>query len=243
MSCIDECPQSAITKEKNSVVIDRLNCDLCRRCHEACVFEALAIAGREVPVESVLVEMEKDRVFFDESGGGVTLSGGEPLAQPDFLRALLEELRKRKFNVVLDTSGYAPSDDLGDIIEGVDLILYDLKIMDDREHEKHTGVSNKLILENLRRISANGKPVIVRIPLVSGITDDDENIMAICDYLLSLSDIREINILPYHEGGADKYRRLRGSNPRNRFRPPPAERVEKIRGIFISAGFATRIGG
>ena len=242
-ACVSACPQGAISKDGNSIEIDRAKCDFCGKCEDACVYEALEIVGREVTVAEALAEMERDRVFFDESGGGITFSGGEPLMQLDFLLALLPEIKKRNIHVTLDTSGFVSFKDLERVSDQVDLFLYDLKIMDDEKHKEYTGVSNRIILENLRELTERGKPVAVRIPLISGVNDDDQSIQLLTEYLRSLKNIKQISLLPYHSGGCEKYRNLRKEDSLKTFQPPSGKRIDEIEKILIEAGFSVKTGG
>jgi len=241
--CVSICPQDAISKDGNTIEIDKAKCDLCRKCEDVCVYEALEVVGREVAVQEVMEEIEKDRIFFDESGGGITFSGGEPLMQLDFLEALLKEIGKKNIHVTLDTSGYVSFKDLDRISDKVDLFLYDLKIMDDEKHEKYTGVSNRLILDNLRKLAGREKSVAVRIPLISGINDDDQSIQKFVEYLLSLKNIKQINLLAYHKGGCEKYKRLRKEELPKTFQSPSDERIEEIKKVFADSGFSVKTGG
>ncbi len=241
--CVSVCPQDAISKDGNSIEIDKAKCDLCAKCEDVCVYEALEVVGREVTIQEVMDEIEKDRVFFDESGGGITFSGGEPLMHVDFLEALLNEIRKKDIHVTLDTSGNVSFEDLDRISDKVDLFLYDLKIMDEEKHEKYTGVSNKLILENLRRLAEQGKSVIVRIPLISGINEDNRSIHMFAAYLQGLKSIKQINLLSYHKGGSEKHKRLRKERSPRTFQTPSDERIEEIKKILSDAGFSVKSGG
>jgi pyruvate formate lyase activating enzyme len=241
--CVSVCPLAAISKDGNSVQIDKAKCDLCAKCEDVCVYEALEVVGREMTVQEVMDEIEKDKVFFDESGGGITFSGGEPLVQKVFLEALIKEIRKKNIHVALDTSGYMSFEDLDRISDKVDLFLYDLKIVDEEKHEKYTGVSNKLILENLRKLAEQGKPVVVRIPLISGINDDDQSIHMFVDYLQSLKSVKQINLLSYHKGGSEKHRRLRRERSPRTFQTPSDERIKEIKKILSDAGFSVKAGG
>jgi len=235
--CLSVCPQGAISKNGPSIAVDREKCDSCGKCKDVCVYEALDIIGREVTVQDVMKEVEKDRVFFDESGGGVTFSGGEPLLQPDFLVALLQEFKKKGIRTTVDTSGYASTKILDRISDNVDLFLYDLKVMDPKKHRKYAGVSNEIILENLRRLSEKGKKVIIRIPVIPGVNDDRENMKAIAEYLLSLKNIKQINLLPFHRGGVQKYKRLGKKNLTESLQPPSNDKINEIKKIFIDFGF------
>jgi len=241
--CVFVCPQDAISKDGNSIEIDKAKCDLCAKCEEVCAYEALEVVGREVTVQEALDEIEKDKIFFDESGGGITFSGGEPLVHVDFLEALLKRTKKKNIHVTLDTSGYVSFEDLDRVSDKVDLFLYDLKIMDDEKHEKYTGVSNKVILENLRKLAEQGKSIAVRIPLISGINDDNQNIHMFVDFLQSLKNINQINLLSYHRGGSKKYERLRKEKLPKTFHSPSDERIEEIKKILTDSGFSVKTGG
>ncbi len=241
--CVSVCPQDAISKDRSSIEIDKAKCDLCAKCEEVCVYDALEVVGKEVTVQELMDEIEKDKIFFDESGGGITFSGGEPLMQMEFLEALLKEIKKKNIHVALDTSGYVSFKDLDRISDKVDLFLYDLKIMDDKKHEKYTGVSNKLIHDNLRKLTERGNSVAVRIPLVSGINDDDQSIQMFVDFLQSLKNINQISLLSYHSGGREKYKRLRKEKLPKTFHSPSAERIEEIEKTLADSGFSAKAGG
>ncbi len=235
--CLSICPQGAISKKGRSIIVDRTKCDSCGKCKDVCVYETLDIIGREMTVQDVLKEVEKDRVFFDESGGGVTFSGGEPLMQPDFLQALLKEFKNSGIQTTVETSGYTSSEILDSISENVDLFLYDLKIIDPKKHKDYAGVSNEIILENLRRLSKKGKKIIIRIPVIPGVNDDREDIKRIADYLRSLKTIKQINLLPFHRGGVQKYKRLGKKNLTESLQPPSSDKINEIKKIFIDSGF------
>ncbi len=236
--CLDICPQQAISKNGNFITVDREKCDSCGKCKDVCVYEALDIIGREVSVEDVVREVEKDRIFFDESGGGVTFSGGEPLMQPGFLEALLKEFKKRGIRTTVDTSGHVPFEILDRTSDHVDLFLYDLKLMDKEKHKTYTGVSNQLILENLKGLSAKGKDIIVRIPIIPGINDDRESIERIAKYLLSLKTIKKVSLLPFHRGGIQKYKRLGKKNRLESLQPPSQEKIDEVKKILKDFGFS-----
>lgn len=241
--CLSVCPQDAISKDGNSIMIDRAKCDLCRKCTDVCVYEALKIAGQEVTDQEVLKEIEKDRIFFEESDGGLTCSGGEPMMQPDFLISLLENSKKKGIHTAVDTSGYASFDILDRVRKNTDFFLYDIKIMDDKKHKKFTGVSNRIILENLKKLSKSGTQIAVRIPVVPGINDDEKNIREIAGYLLSLKNIRQINLLPMHRGGSEKYKRLGKETMPQALKPPSEGKIERIQEILTDYGFLVKTGG
>jgi pyruvate formate lyase activating enzyme len=241
--CVRACPNNAIKKAKNSIEIDDNKCDFCRECEEVCVYDALEIVGREVTDEYVMTEIEKDSVFYEESRGGVTFSGGEPLEQLDFLETLLEKCRERSLHTTVDTCGNFTIEALKKVCDKIDLFLYDLKVIDDEIHKKYTGQSNRLILENLRYLAENGFRVNIRIPLIAGVNENVRNISDTAEYLQSLKTVKQINLLPYHSGGSLKYERLGKLKFQVAFKPPSAGRIKKIKNIFQDKGFLVKVGG
>ena len=199
--------------------------------------------GRQVTVAEVVGEIEKDRIFYDTSGGGATFSGGEPLSQPDFLHALLQACREREIHTAVDTSGCAPAETLGALLNLVDLWLFDLKILDDMAHKRYTGVSNRAIIENLRRIAAGGGNVVLRFALVPGITDDGDNLEGLVRLAQSLEALTRVDLLPYHAAAAGKYRRLGKENRLRGLRPPSAQRVAAVQNFLSSRGLQVQVGG
>lgn len=243
-SCIAACPRAAIGKNgSGAVVIDKEKCDLCGKCAEACLYDATQIVGREMTVDDLAREIEKDRVFYEQSGGGATFSGGDPLGQPAFLEELLETLRSRGIRTAVDISGYAPASVLDRISARTDLILYDLKLMDKARHLELTGVSNVPILENLKRLAANGTEVWIRIPLMAGVNDGDKNINGTIAFLKSLKKIKKVGLLPYHSGGNEKARRLGKESCFKTYEAPSSERLAEIEAAFRAEGFDVTLGG
>ena len=171
------------------------------------------LIGNEVSVGQVMEEVRKDVVFYEQSGGGVTFSGGEPLLQFDFLMSLLKAAKAESIHTVVDTTGYAPIKQLEALTPIVDLFLYDIKLLDEAMHKKYTGVSNRLILENLKQLDKAGASVLVRIPLIPQITDTETNLRGIARFLTEYTGFREVELLPYNNMGEHKYERL---NMRNR---------------------------
>jgi len=241
--CVSDCPQSALAKNNGPVTVDISKCRLCGHCVETCTYDALEIVGKEVTVAELLTEVEKDRIFYDDSGGGVTLSGGEPLAQLPFLMKFLKGLKGRRIHVALDTSGCVPFEDLIAVIPYVDLFLYDLKIMDSSKHEVVTGVPNELILANLKMISEKEVPFEIRIPLIAGVNDDQANIHETIAFLLSMKTKPRVSLLPYHRGGCDKSNRLRKGNRQMKYESPSEEHMDRIITSFAERGFLVRRGG
>jgi pyruvate formate lyase activating enzyme len=220
--------------------IDPLPRTMWRRTSSGAVDETV---GSIIGVDALIKEIEKDVLFYDESGGGVTFSGGEPLAQPHFLQALLASCNHREIHAALDTSGFAPTAVVDRILPRLQLVLFDLKIMDADRHRHHTGVSNRIILDNLKRIADSRTLLRIRVPLIPGITDGDDNLAAIARFAGTLKAIAGIDLLPFHRTGGGKYRRLGMTDPMAATAPPPPERVAAIKNRFESAGFDVSIGG
>ncbi len=242
-ACLAACPEGALSKSSGRIEVHRDKCNLCGKCEEACLYEALEIAGKEVAVADVLKEVEKDNIFYDESGGGVTFSGGEPLSQPLFLEALVDELKSRGVRIALDTSGFAPREALEKVAAKVDLILFDLKLIDEEKHKKYTGVSNRLILDNLKALSHLKKEICIRIPMIAGVNDDADNISGTLDFIRSLKNVSRISLLPYHKGGCQKYDRLGKAVSGEDLSSPSEERLREIQDFFEASGFAVKRGG
>jgi pyruvate formate lyase activating enzyme len=206
--CLAVCEAKAITRSGSGLATDRARCVTCGRCVEVCYAGARELAGCEMATGDVMEEVLKDRVFCERSGGGVTFSGGEPFHQPGFLLSLLKASRAEGIHTAVDTSGYAPQEVLNEAEGLVDLFLFDLKTRDDARHKDFTGVSNRLILENLRRLAGHQNTVIVRVPVIPGFNDDATEICRIGALIADIPGIDEVHLLPYHRSGIDKYRRL-----------------------------------
>lgn len=200
-------------------------------------------AGREKSVREVLREVERDTLFFDESGGGVTFSGGEPLARPEFLAALLRACRERDIHAAVDTSGYAPAEVLKEIAPLADLFLFDLKAVDPELHRRLTGVRNRRILENLRTLDRMRRPTMVRFPLIPDFTGAPVNMEAIADFVAKLESIREVAVLPFHPAARGKLGRMNAPDPMAGMEPPPSSAVENAANMFRDRGLTVQIGG
>ena len=241
--CTAACPHQALSFSGEAVKLEGTRCVGCGACAEVCPSLALELVGRTLTVPELVAEAKKDELFYDQSGGGITFSGGEPLMQPEFLRAALQLCRKREIHAVLDTSGYAPPDIFDAMIELVDLFLFDLKLIDDQWHRQYTGVSNAPILRNLRTLAQRGKPLWMRIPIIPGITDAEKNLIDILALLPDITTIRQINLLPYHRIADGKYQRLLVENKMAGVEPPPPERMDAVKTRFETSGIPVKIGG
>jgi len=200
--------------------------------------------GHEISVEDLMKELLKEQIFMDESGGGVTFSGGEPLMQATFLNQALKACKQSGMHTAVDTSGYARWEIIEETAKFTDLFLYDLKMLNDDLHQQYTGVSNRLILENLRNLSAMNKPIMVRIPFIPEITLTEKNIAKSIDFLKSLPHKPvEVNLLPYHNTASHKYDRFGIENALKGVKSLSKKSLEEVKIQFENAGFKTRIGG
>lgn len=242
-ACEAVCTHGAISQNGNLVSTDEEKCTLCGACVESCYAEAREMVGQEMTVAQVMAEIERDVIFYDESGGGVTFSGGEPLLQPDFLLALLQDCKNREIHTTLDTCGYVRWETLDRVRGLVDLFLYDLKLMDGAKHREFTGAPNDPILKNLQMLAARGHDIILRMPIVPGINDDEENIRHTGQFAAALPGLARMNILPYHRTAADKYHRLKMDYTLSQIRPPSNERMAEIAQMLRGFGLEVRIGG
>jgi len=199
--------------------------------------------GKEISVDELMYEIIKDRVFYEESNGGVTFSGGEPLMQPEFLSELLKACKEKGIHTSVDTSGYASTEIINKVADHADLFLYDLKLMNDEDHQKYTGVSNQIILRNLIELDRLGKKIIIRIPVVPKLTDLNENLFAIRGFISYLNNIVEVNLLPYHRAGEGKYEKYGRENKMNDTPSPEINNMENILQIFNESKLKVKIGG
>ncbi|MCX6089125.1 MAG: glycyl-radical enzyme activating protein [Candidatus Atribacteria bacterium] len=205
--CRQVCPRGIIKVVDKVLVTDLQKCNNCGACVPVCNSGARVMIGRCYSVGEILEEINKDRLFFENSGGGITLSGGEPSSQPVFIQALLNECQRNGIHTAIETSGYFDWSVGEKIIEYIDLFLFDIKIVDSKKHQEVTGVSNKLILDNFMRLVKQKKEIVPRFPLIPGYTDSLENVRSIGSFVRDMQ-LKEIHILPYHNLGASKYHRL-----------------------------------
>jgi len=243
-SCLEACPEDAVVRlADGTYATDPYHCSMCGDCTDVCPTGGRAIIGQEYTVERVLEEVEKDRVFYDKSGGGVTFSGGEPMAQPVFLLALLEACRARGIHSVVDTCGMVSQSTVRATAKLADLFLYDIKLMDDDRHWMFTGAGNEPILKNLELLAELGADVWIRLPLVPGITDDEENLDALAVFLGALGRDYPIHLLPYHAIARDKYGRFGQNYPLEGLAPPSEAGIAAAAERLRASGLHINIGG
>jgi pyruvate formate lyase activating enzyme len=240
--CIKKCPQNAIKINNNFPEIDKFKCTLCEKCVDFCPNNAREHVGRNITSNELIKEIVKDEVFYEQSGGGVTFSGGEPLMQVDFLDDILKRCKDRGIHTAVDTSGYAPWKSFERIASKVDLFLYDIKIMDNEKHKKYIGAENDIILKNIENLSNMGCNIYLRMPIIKEINDDNYHIEKTIK-LLSIINVEQVNLLPYHKIGMDKYRRLKMNYKLSGMEKPSDERMEEISQKFKKAGIKIKIGG
>lgn len=242
-TCVQACQQGAVQLENDIPITDRELCLLCADCVEECAADARQIAGREMSVGEVLDEVQRDLPFYEASHGGVTFSGGEPLSQVEFLHEVLRACKGIELHTSLDTSGYAPWESLDRVREYVDLFLYDLKIVDDEQHYRYTGVSNQVILGNLEKLSRNGHQIAVRVPLIPGITDSQHNIQAIGELVSELKNVKMVDLLPYHTSAEGKYNRLGLEYELAGTASPDETQVRELAEILEGFSLSVNVGG
>lgn len=245
--CVPICPNGAISigpyEDKMIAITDREKCVNCGKCVDICPVEAREIAGKPMSVRDAIDKVKKDKIFYDGSGGGMTISGGEALAHPKFCAHLFAAAHAEGIHTAIESCSYAKREQIDQVYEHVDLALLDLKHMDSVEHERLTGVPNNYILENIRHIHNDlHKPVIIRIPTIPGYNDSVENIKASAEFAKSLGDDVSINLLPYHRLGDSKAESL--GAPRDlQIEVPSEEHMNNLKALVEELGVKCKIGG
>jgi pyruvate formate lyase activating enzyme len=251
--CLDACSKGAISpgkltphavtqQEIRLIHIDRSLCDNCGDCTAACVQKALVLCGRDYTVEELVRRVCKDIPFYEHSGGGVTISGGEPLSQPDFILQLLKSLKECGIHTALDTTGYAPYRVIEAVLPYTDLFLYDLKHMNSGQHRIVTGVPNELILENARRIAKAAGKMQIRIPVIPSFNDSEETIRETGMFSRSLGEaVTVIQLLPYHNLGVMKYQRIDDGKVVLEAEPPSDEKIRSLKELLENLGLPVTV--
>ncbi len=241
--CAQICPERVIDLDRSSEMrIERSSCTLCMACVEACPYSALTQVGEFNTPEEVLEEVERDVPFYRNSGGGMTLSGGEPLSQPEFAGHLIRKAKANGIHTAVDTCGYLPFDSFEHFLAGVDLILYDIKLIDSERHRAGTGAGNNMILENCTKLAAMKVPMRIRIPLIPNFNDSDDDMQSIADFT-SAQGLHDVDLLPYHMYASSKYEKLGQGYEFEAVEPLTDDRVTEIDQLFVRKGLNVTIGG
>ncbi len=238
-ACAEVCPEKCIFMESGKSGTYREKCSACGLCADVCPYGAREIAGTMRSIDELVKSAEQDKMFYEASGGGITLSGGEATQQDKaFLLELLRRLKQKGCNIVVDTCGFAPYEVFESIMPYVDSFLYDIKLMDPIKHKQYTGQSNELILSNLKRLSDAGAHLHIRIPVIDGINSTDHEIDRMISFIRENLHVEKISLLPYHTTGRDKRRYLEAKDAETDFKTPDDRRLAEIVEKFRLAGFA-----
>lgn len=241
-TCIKICPQKAITIENNKLTTDFDKCNYCRQCEVYCIKGTRQVAGKEYTIDEILKEVIKDKVFYEQSNGGVTISGGEPLLQINFVEELLKKLKDKNIHTAVDTSGAVGFENIRRTAPYTDIFLYDIKLMDDEKHKEYTGVSNKLILDNLKKLSQIHNNINLRMPIIEGVNGDESHIEKTIAFIKGLN-INKVNLLPYHDIARHKYKKLDILYEEEKMSKPSDEKMQHFKEMFEREGYEVKIGG
>lgn len=242
-ACVACCPTGARSVKEGNLHYDRSLCTGCGSCAQSCFTGALVMSGREMTVEEVMEEIRQDRAYYENSGGGVTLSGGELTTQPDFAYALLEALKAEGISTALETNMYAPWHVYERLLPLVDLMMFDIKVFDSQIHKKWTGVDNQRILENAKKVAESGKDYLVRTPVIPGVNDTEEEIGSIAAYVGSLGGAQYYELLLFNPLGESKYQALQAVNQFEGSRPSAAETADRLKKAAEErSGLPVRVG-
>ena len=242
--CEQSCPEGAITLTPNGIITDKEKCIVCGGCAEVCPSLGTEMSGKDTTINEIMDVIEKEQIFYDQSDGGVTFSGGEPLMHSSFLINLLDECGKRGIHRTVDTTGFAKTETLLEVAKRTDLFLYDLKMIDSEKHKEWTSVNNELIINNLKVLAETGAEINIRIPLIKGVNDDEHNLVESAKLIASLSgDAKKINILPYHNIAQKKYEKLGEKYDSGEMTEPSKDELENITNIFKQYNLVAEVGG
>lgn len=240
--CIGACAKGALKLINGVVKVDRRRCDGCGKCTEVCWFDALDIWGKRYTVEEIFEIVLKDKSFYESSGGGLTIGGGEATCYPEFCLGLIRRCHDSNINVAIDTCGYVSSVPGLEVLKQADYILFDIKGLDDENHRRNTGVSNRLILNNLQMLNSLGKRIIIRIPVIPGYNDQDSEIENIAKLLSGLKSVERVDLISFHEFGEVKYQQLDRDYPVSTEAMSEQDQQE-IKALFEGYGLKTQLGG
>ncbi|GAB6149566.1 glycyl-radical enzyme activating protein [Clostridium novyi] len=223
--------------------IDKNKCINCGKCVETCYANALNMAGTSKKVEEIIEVLRKDNSYYRRSGGGITLSGGEPLYQGDFAIELLKACKDKGWHTAVETTAFVNREVLKRALKYLDLVMVDVKSMDSIKHKKYTGQGNEIILGNIKFISEFGVPIVIRVPVIPGVNDDEENIRNTAKFAMSLNGVKEVNLLPYHRLGENKYDYLGYEYKMKDLEVPGDDNINKLKSIVEQYGLNCKIGG
>jgi len=242
--CVKACSNQACTLTAEGIITAIDRCDLSGKCAEVCPTLATEISGRYKSVSELLKIIEKERPLFDQSGGGVTFSGGEPLLHPEYLAEILDRCGDRQIHRTIDTCGFVKENILLNIATQTELFLYDLKLIDTAKHRIYTGVGNELILSNLTALAKTGADIQIRIPLIKGVNSEPADIAATAKFIAALpGEKKGVNLLPYHDIATHKYQKLGKSYLADNLQEPDETDLAQVINCFTSYGLPTIVGG
>ncbi len=242
--CVKVCPVCALELTDEGISTDSARCTLCGKCARSCPTKAMEISGEEKSIAELMTIIEREQHLFDQSGGGVTVSGGEPLLYPDYLFELFDRCGQRQIHRALDTAGHVPEKNLLAAAQRTDLFLFDLKLIDPARHQQLTGVDNCLILSNLRALATTGAQIQLRIPLIKGVNTAIEDLTAFAEVIAGLpGEKKDVALLPYHAIATHKYRKLGTSYQAEELQSPEQADLDRAIYCFTSFGLDTTVGG
>ena len=242
--CIDACTHGALSFDgDNFIIIDREKCAACGECAAVCPEGALELVGKEITVPELVAELLKDEVFYQTSGGGVTFSGGEPLYQSGFVYQVAEQLKRAGIHTALDTAGDVSWSRFEEVLDVIDLVLYDIKTADRALHQRLTGRDNDLILANARLLARRGVPMHIRLVMVPGVNDGMDDLKARMEFITELASVKQVDLLPYHRYGVGKYAYLGLDYPLGDLPEYRDEQIEELRSHLAAYGIPVTIGG
>lgn len=240
--CFQICPVNAHQVIEGQKIFKREICKQCGKCAQNCYAEALLMVGQEMTVDEVMKEVAKDRLFYENSRGGVTFSGGEALLQKDFVKALLIDSKNHGFHTAIDTAGHVSWQTFEEILPYVDLVLYDLKRMDSRKHQDSTGAENTRISNNLKKLATKGMELWIRIPIIPGLNDNLNEVEKMADSIQALERVDLVELLPFHGLGQNKYESLGMEYKAKDYKTPSKETMDKLAKVFEDRGLLTKKG-
>lgn len=233
--CLDKCPNQALAREDRYIKLDRNRCKGCGACVRACPQKARTLAGRKITVDDLMTELKKDAYIYENSGGGITISGGDPVCQHEFALQILKKCKEEMFHTAIETSGYARWEILEPLVDASDYIFFDLKCMNSGKHKEGTGVPNELILENAKRIVQKNKEIHFRMPLIPGFNDDDDSVKALRCFVeqeLQISVRDHVELLKYNKLAEDKFGQLGREGEQKSLTVQTEERFEYLKSLL-----------